>query len=49
MTGVGTKIIVTVSWNDNSCENLKMIRFLDKFGICGTFYINSKTNNMGRN
>jgi len=47
--GLGKKIIVTTSWDDNSYENLKMIRLLDRFGICGTFYINSKTDNMGRN
>jgi len=43
------RIVVTTSWDDNSYENPKVAKLLDEFGMIGTFYINSCTDNFGRN
>jgi peptidoglycan/xylan/chitin deacetylase (PgdA/CDA1 family) len=43
------RIVVTTSWDDNSYENQKVAKLLDEFGMIGTFYVNSYTDNFGRN
>jgi hypothetical protein len=46
---LSNRIIVTTSWDDNSYENLKIARLLDKLEMRGTFYISSNTDSFGRN
>jgi peptidoglycan/xylan/chitin deacetylase (PgdA/CDA1 family) len=41
------KLIVTMSWDDNSPENLKLAELLYEYGVKATFYICAERDNLG--